>query len=83
MPTELAEKRMNNLKYEELNEIRFGWAGSTNIGKAHYYRVQGKSFLIEFDNTHNNANHIHLVWRDFNGDFGKDLIIAHYKTSEH
>ena len=83
MPKELAKKRMNNLKSEELNAIRFGWAGSTNLGKAHYYRVQGKSFLIEFDNTQNDANHIHLVWRDFNGDFGRDLIKKHYKNSEH
>jgi len=83
MPKELSEKRMNNLKSEELNAIRFGWAGSTNLGKAHYYRVQGKSFLIEFDNTQNDANHIHLIWRDFNGDFGRDLIKEHYKNSEH
>jgi len=83
MPKELAEKRMNNLKSEELNVIRFGWAGSTNLGKAHYYRVQGKTFLIEFDNTQNDANHIHLIWRDFNGDFGRDLIKEHYKNSEH
>ncbi|MEJ2112551.1 MAG: DUF3500 domain-containing protein [Flavobacteriaceae bacterium] len=83
MPTELAKKRMNNLKAEELNDITFGWAGSTQLGKPHYYRIQGKTFLVEFDNTQNNANHIHLVWRDFNGDFGRDLILEHYKNSHH
>jgi len=83
MPTELAKKRMNNLKAEELNDITFGWAGSTQLGKPHYYRIQGKTFLVEFDNTQNNANHIHLVWRDFNGDFGRDLISEHYKNSHH
>lgn len=83
MPAELANKRMNNLKAEEFDEINFGWAGSIERGKAHYYRVQGKTFLIEFDNTQNNANHIHLVWRDFDGDFGRDLIKEHYQKSHH
>jgi len=83
MPTELAEKRMARLKAEELNAITFGWAGSTQLGKPHYYRIQGKTFLVELDNTQSNANHIHLVWRDFNGDFGRDLIAEHYKNSKH
>lgn len=83
MPKELSEKRMNNLKLEEFDDIRFGWAGATESGKAHYYRIQGKTFLVEFDNTQNNANHIHLVWRDFDGDFGRDLIKEHYEHSHH
>ncbi|HKJ80078.1 MAG TPA: DUF3500 domain-containing protein, partial [Prolixibacteraceae bacterium] len=83
MPDELAVKRMQNLKKEETSEIMFAWAGATELGKGHYYRVQGKSFLIEFDNTQNHANHIHSVWRDFDGDFGKNLIREHYKSSEH
>lgn len=83
MPEELAEKRMENIKGEELGELRFGWIGSTKLGEGHYYRVQGKSFLIEFDNTQSKANHIHTVWRDFDGDFGKDLIREHYKNSDH
>lgn len=83
MPTPLAEKRMENLKSEEFDEIRFGWAGAIESGQAHYYRIQGKTFLVEFDNTQNNANHIHLVWRDFEGDFGRDLIREHYKHSHH
>lgn len=83
MPEELAAQRIENIKGEELGELRFGWVGSTSLGKGHYYRIQGKSFLIEFDNTQNEANHIHTVWRDFDGDFGKDLIKEHYKTSDH
>jgi len=81
MPNDLAEKRLEKLKSEEFNEIHFGWAGSTEFGQPHYYRIQGKTFLVEFDNTQNNANHIHLVWRDFDGDFGRDLIREHYKHS--
>jgi len=42
------------------------------------YRIQGKTFVVEFDNTQNNANHIHTVWRNFTGDFGHDLLAAHY-----
>lgn len=83
MPKELAEKRSNNLKEEEFDKISFGWAGATENRKPHYYRIQGKTFLIEFDNTQNNANHIHSVWRDFDGDFGRDLIREHYKKSDH
>lgn len=83
MPAELATKRMNKLKDEEFDEIRFGWAGATEPGQGHYYRVQGKTFLIELDNTQNQANHIHTVWRDFKGDFGRDLIREHYQQSDH
>jgi len=83
MPTELAEKRMANLKSEQLDNIHFGWAGGTALGQPHYYRIQGKTFLVEFDNTQNNANHIHSVWRDFDGDFGRNLIKEHYEHSNH
>jgi hypothetical protein len=83
MPAEQAKERMNSIKEEEINEVRFGWAGATVLGEGHYYRIQGKSFLIEFDNVQNKANHIHTVWRDFDGDFGKDLIKEHYKNSDH
>jgi hypothetical protein len=83
IPADLAKTRLEKLRTEEWSEIRFGWAGSITIGKPHYYRIQGKTFLIEFDNTQNNANHIHSVWRDFDGDFGRDLIREHYQHSHH
>ncbi len=83
MPEALAKARINKIASEDMNEIRFGWAGETVPGKPHYYRIQGKTFLIEFDNTQDNANHIHTVWRDFNGDFGHDLIREHYHNSKH
>jgi hypothetical protein len=47
----------------------------------HYYRIQTPAFLIEYDDTQNNANHSHTVWRDFEGDFGMDLLAEHYKSS--
>lgn len=83
MPQEIAEERFQKLREEDTDEIRFGWAGEKDRNKPHYYRVQGKTFLIEFDNTHNDANHIHTVWRDFNGDFGRDLLLEHYQHSDH
>ena len=83
MPTKIAEMRMKRLVSENFNQIRFGWAGSLIKGVPHYYRIQGKTFLIEFDNTTHNANHIHIVWRDFDGDFGIDLLKEHYKNSKH
>jgi hypothetical protein len=63
--------------------VKFAWMGGTEKGQGHYYRVQGPSFLIEFDNTQNNANHIHQVWRDFKGDWGRDLLAEHYKSAPH
>jgi Protein of unknown function (DUF3500) len=83
MPQELAEKRMQQVNDSPFTEIWFGWAGGIALHAPHYYRVQGEKFLIELDNTQNNANHIHCVWRDFDGDFGGDLIREHYKNSDH
>jgi len=59
----------------------FAWAGSTDISKGHYYFIKHDKFLIEYDNTQNNANHIHSVLRDFDGDYGEDILSNHYKSS--
>jgi hypothetical protein len=83
MPDGLAFARLTELRHAGIEQIRFGWAGNTDRGQPHYYRVQGPTFLIEYDNTQNNANHIHSVWRDFDGDFGRDLLREHYRSSEH
>ncbi|PWH82289.1 hypothetical protein DIS18_08505 [Algibacter marinivivus] len=83
IPKSLAKERFRAIKIAEFDDVYFGWAGSTNLSEGHYYRIQGDTFLIEFDNTQNKANHIHTVWRDFNGDFGRDLIREHYENSEH
>jgi hypothetical protein len=83
LPEELARKRIAQIQRDELVNLHFGWAGLTDHGAPHYYRIQGKSFIIEFDHTFNDANHIHTVWRDFNGDFGRDLLKEHYRRSDH
>lgn len=83
METELAAARMTRLKNAGLDTIRFAWLGETGKGKKHYYSIQGPTFLIEYDNTQNNGNHIHSVWRDFNGDFGRDVLRDHLKAVAH
>jgi hypothetical protein len=61
--------------------IYFAWAGGMERGDGHYYRIQGPTFLIEYDNTQNDANHIHAVYRDFDEDFGVDLLKRHYEEA--
>jgi hypothetical protein len=58
--------------------IHFAWAGSLRPGEPGYYRVQGPTFLIEFDNTAEAADHVHAILREFDGDFGRDLLAEHY-----
>jgi len=82
-PRALAQQRLDKIRNAGLDTITFAWMGGLERGIGHYYRVQGKTFLIEFDNTQNNANHIHCVWRDFNGDWGEDLLAEHYHNSPH
>ncbi|HEX6059070.1 MAG TPA: DUF3500 domain-containing protein [Gemmatimonadaceae bacterium] len=83
MAEPLAARRRASLERTDFAELAFAWAGSTRRGEAHYYRIQGPSFLVEYDNTQNGANHIHTVWRDFDGDFGRDLLREHYRTARH
>ncbi|HZM62695.1 MAG TPA: DUF3500 domain-containing protein [Vicinamibacterales bacterium] len=83
MAPDIAADRMAKVKKAGIENIGFAWAGSIERGQKHYYRMQGPTFLIEFDNTQNDGNHVHSVWRDFNGDFGRDLLREHLKSSTH
>ena len=78
-----ARARLEKIRKAGLDNVKFAWMGGLEDGQGHYYRVQGSTFLIEFDNTQNDANHIHCVWRDFNGDWGADLLAEHYRDSPH
>jgi hypothetical protein len=80
MPDPLAQAREEQVKKAGDN-LYFAWAGGLNKGSPHYYRIQAPAFLVEYDDTQNDANHIHSVWRDYNGDFGLDLLKQHYETS--
>ncbi|MHB0960595.1 MAG: DUF3500 domain-containing protein [Pirellulaceae bacterium] len=64
-------------------DMHFAWAGGWEPHQGHYYRIQTAQFLFEYDNTQNNANHVHAVWRQFDGDFGADLLRQHYESSPH
>ena len=83
MADDLAADRLARLKKAGLEKIAFAWAGEAERGKKHYYRIQGPTFLIEYDNTQNNGNHIHSVWRDFTNDFGRDLLREHIASVAH
>lgn len=83
MANDLAAARRARLETTDFGRVTFAWAGSVESGQPHYYRVQGPTFLIEYDNTQTNANHIHSVWRDFEGDFGRDLLREHYRDAPH
>lgn len=83
MPDDLAKERMDRLKKAGIAHVHFAWAGGLERGQGHYYRIQGPTFLVEYDNTQNDANHIHTVWRDFNGDWGEDLLLEHYQHGHH
>jgi hypothetical protein len=80
MPDDVSAAREALVKKAGTN-IYFAWAGVEQKGGPHYYRIAGPDFLVEYDNTQNNANHIHSVWREYKGDWGEDLLGEHYKTS--
>lgn len=73
-PPAVARDAFSRLDRAGVARIRFGWSGSTRPGVPHYYRLQGPTFLLEFDNSRNEGTHIHSVWRDYQRDFGRHLL---------
>jgi hypothetical protein len=80
---QLSENHMSKIKKAGLDNLLFAWAGMTERGKEHYYRIVGPTLLIEYDNTQNNANHVHIVVRDLTNDFGEDALKKHYEQQSH
>lgn len=80
LPDELAEIEWRKMQAGS-KTLHFGWAGGLGRGEGHYYRIQGAHFLAEYDNTQNDANHIHSVWRAPDSDFGTDILAQHYAHS--
>jgi hypothetical protein len=80
-----ATDMMNEITGAGLNHLRFAWAGAEQPGlhNPHYYRIQGPTIIIEYDNTQNNANHVHTVVRDLKNDFGGDQLLEHYRKNKH
>jgi Protein of unknown function (DUF3500) len=80
---DLAAARLRRVHQAGIGKLHFAWAGGAERGEGHYYRIHGPTVLIEYDNTQNNANHIHTVMRDPEEDFGNDLLRRHYAQSAH
>lgn len=76
---DLADTELRKIGIDGWGQVHFAWAGGFEPGEGHYYRIQGPAFVIEYDNTQDDANHIHTVWREFDGDFGRDLLREHYQ----
>ncbi len=81
LPEAMAEVEWMRLQAADMAAAHFAWAGPVERGGPHYYRVQSTTFLAEYDNTQNDANHVHAVWRDLTNDFGDDVLRRHYQQS--
>jgi hypothetical protein len=73
----VADYDLEAIEEAGLEKIHFAWSGGSKPGEGFYYRVQGPTFLFEYCNTQNDANHSHAVWRNFDGDFGRDVLGEH------
>ncbi|MFY0654622.1 MAG: DUF3500 domain-containing protein [Cyclobacteriaceae bacterium] len=82
MKLDIAAERMSEIKNVGLKNISFGFSGQSSSGGNHYYRIQGPTFIIEYD-CRDGGDHIHAVWRDFSNDFGEDILRQHYKEHKH
>jgi len=76
---ELAKQDLDAIEKAGKDKVAFAWAGGKEVGEGHYYRVQGPTFILEYDNTQNNANHVHSVWHDPANNFAEDLLKKHYE----
>lgn len=76
---EVANDPLRKINTTQRKKMHFAWGGSLKRGGAHYFRIQGSDFLIEYANTQNDANHAHLVWRDLKDDFARDSLQEHYQ----
>lgn len=79
LPEACAQEALQRVEAADWAKAHFAWAGSEEVGGPHYYRVQGSVYLAEYDNTQNDANHIHAVWRDLERDFGEDALRRHLR----
>jgi hypothetical protein len=81
VPQAMAERRMELARKQPKESTFFAWTGPVERGGLHYYRIQTPAFLIEMDCTQDQGNHIHSVWRDYENDFGLDMLKAHYAAA--
>ncbi len=76
-PEAVAAARRAEIAAAGRDALRFAWAEAPDPPGAFYWRIQGPRTLIEVDNT-TDGDHVHAVWHDAAGDFGDDLLAAHY-----
>lgn len=76
---ELAEQDLGKIDASGWDKVSFSWMGGLEPGQGHYYKVQGPTFILEYDNTQNNANHVHSLWHDPASHFGQDILKRHYE----
>ncbi|MEX1256020.1 MAG: DUF3500 domain-containing protein [Gemmatimonadota bacterium] len=79
----VAEAHLSAVRTAGVESLHFVWSGGVEAGEPHYYRIQGPTVLVEFDNVQGEGNHVHSVWRDLENDFGGDLLRRHYETADH
>lgn len=77
----LAEREWQRLHRKGIEKIRFAWCGSSKPREPHYWRLHGPHFVVEYDNVQGSANHVHVLWRDLENDFGGDMLRRHYEES--
>lgn len=82
-PAAQAKAQRARMESSGFGKLHFAWAGGLAAGEKHYYRIHGPTLLIEYDNSQNDGNHIHSVWRDLQHDFGGDLLRKHLSTHKH
>jgi len=78
---DVAAEEWTRVEQTDLTKLHFAWAGGIDRGEPHYYRVQNETFVVEYDNTQNQANHPHSIWRDWERDFGGDLLKRHHDAA--
>lgn len=69
MPASVVRRRTKEIDEAGMDNIYFGWWGGSELNEPHHYVVQGPTFIIEYNNTQNQANHVHSIWRNLGGDF--------------
>jgi hypothetical protein len=83
VPAKQRASQLARMEKAGFDKLHFAWAGGIEPGEAHYYRIHGPTLLVEYDDTQNDANHIHTVYRDLERDFGGDALRAHYRQDLH
>jgi hypothetical protein len=69
MPAQVVRDRMQAIEKAGMADVRMGWWGESEVNRRHHYVIQGQTFIIEYNNTQNDANHVHSIFRSLEGDF--------------